>query len=134
MPFLFSLGQHAALHTVQGRFEAGERLFAFLDDIIAPNRVGPVYTAIVRLCGNIPALHVGKTKVWNSGGMRPVACDMLERIARENNPDNCEVMVWRGGGPNRTNSFGPSRLILLSDLQSVWALLLHCASGRANYQ
>ena len=71
--------------------------------VIAPDRVGPVYIAIREVLWEHSRIqvHVGKTKVWNSGGMRPVACDMLERIARENNPDNREVRVWRGGGPNR---------------------------------
>ena len=84
----------------------------------------------------------------------------VERIARENNPDNREVRVWRGGGPNRERGISVlgtpldhpnfvavhlqkileehrillGRIPLLSDLQSAWALLLHCASGRANYQ
>ena len=85
---------------------------------------------------------------------------MLERIARENNPNIREVRVWRGGGPNRERGISVlgtplghpdfvaahlqkilaehrillGRIPLLSDLQSVWALLLHCASGRANCQ
>ena len=102
MPLSFSLGQHAALHAVQGRLEAGERLFAFLDDIwvvTAPDSVGPAYTAIREALWEHSRIrvHVGKTKVWNSGGILPVTCDMLERIVRENNPDILEVRVWRGG-------------------------------------
>ena len=106
MPLLFSLGQHAALHAVQGRLEAGERLFAFLGDIwvvTALDRVGPACTAIREALWQHSRIrvHEGITKVWSSGGIRPVACDMLERIARENNPNIREVRVWRGGGPNR---------------------------------
>ena len=29
-------------------------------------------------------VHVGKTKVWNKSGVRPEICDVLERIARDN--------------------------------------------------
>ena len=46
MPALFSLGQRAALHTVQAELQDGENLFAFIDDIyvlVPPNRVRPVY-------------------------------------------------------------------------------------------
>ena len=41
-----------------------------------------------------PCQHPGpwKTRVWNSGGHRPAACDELERISRVVNGGN----VWRG--------------------------------------
>ena len=83
MPLLFSLGQHAALHAVQGRLEAGERLFAFLDDIwvvTAPDRVGPAYIAICEASWARIRVHVGKTKVWNSGSPKPPG---LHTTARE---------------------------------------------------
>ena len=126
-----------------------ERLFAFLDDmwvVIAPDRVGPENTAIREALWEHSRIqvHVGTTKVWNSGGMRPVACDMLERIARENNPDNREVRVWAWRwSQQRTrdqcvgNSFGPTFRRFLRNTESSWEgpLLSDLqSSGRANYQ
>ena len=49
MPFLFSLGQHAALKAVQEGFIEGERLFVFLADIYVVTtlvRVGHVYALL----------------------------------------------------------------------------------------
>ena len=46
MPMLFCLGQHGALAAVEGRLKAGEKLFAFLDDIYLicqPDRVQDVH-------------------------------------------------------------------------------------------
>ena len=31
---------------------------------------------------------MGKTKVWNKSGVRPQICDVLERVARDNDPNN----------------------------------------------
>ena len=38
-------------------------------------------------------IHVGKTQVWNAAGERPEACDVLERIAQEEDP---RARVWKG--------------------------------------
>ena len=49
MSLLFSVGQHRALDEVQVSLRAGERLFAFLDDIYvvcSPERVGDVYKLV----------------------------------------------------------------------------------------
>ena len=48
------------------------------------------------LCGTTPRIqvHVGKTKVYNRAGVRPEACDRLERRARLATQ---EARVWRGG-------------------------------------
>ena len=45
MPALFSLGQHQALQAAHEQLQAGETLYAFLDDIyvtVSPERVRPV--------------------------------------------------------------------------------------------
>ena len=97
MPLLFSLGQHPALQAVQAQLLPGERVFAYLDDvyvITTPARVGAIYRLFERelwIHANI-RVHAGKTRVWNSGGHRPAACDELERISRAVNGGN----VWRG--------------------------------------
>ena len=123
----------------------GERLFAFLDDVFVtttPNRVGAVHSRI--------HINIGKTQVWNAAGIWPPACDELERIAQLTDPD---ARVWKGSGlptseqgvrilgtpeghPDFVQAFLRKVLeehdVLLSR-QSAWALLLHCAGGRANY-
>ena len=94
MPLLFSLGQqHPALQAVQAQLLPGERVFAYLDDMCVtttPARVGAIYRLFERelwIHANI-RVHGGKTRVWNSGGHRPAACDELERISRAVNGGN----------------------------------------------
>ena len=92
MPLLYSLGQQGALEAAHSQFTRGERLLAFLDDtfIVTPNAaaVGPAYgsvqDALRNHCGIL--VHVGKTKIWNRAGNRPVICDALERMARQLDP------------------------------------------------
>ena len=91
MPFLFSLGQHAAFEAVQRHLRDNEKMFVYLDDIYiltTPDRVGEVYYLLqdaLFLHAHI-RLHSGKTQVWNKSGTRPQACDALERVARTVNP------------------------------------------------
>ena len=101
---------------------------------------------------------MGKTQVWNAAGDRPPACNLLERIAQASDP---EGRVWKGSGvpldEHRGSPFWAlhwdiphcmqaflrrvtvehevllSRIPLVEDVQSAWALLLHCAGGRANF-
>ena len=99
MLLLFALGQHNALSEVQNQLRPEEMLFAFLDDIhvvCRPGRVGVVHTMLENaLWGHARIqVHAGKTKVWNRAGVRPEACDFLERrahLAVE------RARVWRGG-------------------------------------
>ena len=95
MPLLFTLGQHAALVAVQFELILGEKLMAFLDDIhhvTRPERIGAAHVSLQNAHSGI-RIHGGKTRVWNSGGVRPLACDSLERIARAADVDE---NVWRG--------------------------------------
>ena len=97
MPLLFAVG-HRALEATHRRMNPGEFLMAFHDDVYMatpPARVGPMHAVVqedlfVHACIRV---HHGKTKVWNQAGVRPVACNALERIARTNNP---EAVVWTG--------------------------------------
>ena len=163
MPLLFCLGQHEALRATQEQLRDGEHLLAFLDDIkmvTRANRAGPVHANLqenlhVHACIRI---HCGKTrKVWNKAGIRPAACDALERIARTGNP---RATVWKGPGvptheqgikvlgtPLGHEDFVAthlesvltehhtfiSRIPEVKDVQSAWLLLFHCASSRACY-
>ena len=158
MPLLFALGHHSALEAIQEELHEGEHLLAFHDDIYttsSPERVGSVYALFdgysrIRING-------GKTQVWNQAGVRPGACDVLERIARASDP---HAHVWKGPGlpeerqgmkvlgaplghPAFVEAFLEKkiaeqrilldRIPLVADLQASWLLLLHCASPRANY-
>ena len=95
MPLLFSLGQHPALQAVQAQLLPGEKVFAYWVYVTTtPARVGAIYRLFERelwIHANI-RVHGGKTRVWNSGGHRPAACDELERISRAVNGGS----VWRG--------------------------------------
>ena len=58
MPALFSLGQHQALQAAHAQLQAGETLYAFLDDIyvtVSPERVRPVYDLLSTSCSTTPA-------------------------------------------------------------------------------
>ena len=98
MPLLFSLGQHGALESVQRSLRDSERMLAYLDDIYivtSPDRVGVVIASLQEQLFRHARirLHGGKTQVWNGAGIRPVACDGLEQIARRENP---RAVVWKG--------------------------------------
>ena len=125
-----------------------------------PERVGALYAIVeeqLRTRARI-RIHGGKTKVWNRGGERPAMCDVLERIARVQNP---QAVVWRGsdipshqqgikvlGTPLGHVDFIAQhlrnvteeqrclleRIPMVQDVQSAWLLLLHRAAARANYQ
>ena len=161
MPFLFSVGQHRALEAIHSRMNPDEYLMAFLDDVYMatpPARVGSMH-AVVQEELYVHAfiqVHNGKTKVWNQAGVRPVACNTLEQIARVTHP---EAVVWtcsmiptaEQGIQVLGNSvvhpdFGAQlesltrehevlldRIPSIRDVQSAWLLLVHCASGRACY-
>ena len=94
--------------------------------------------------------------MWNQDGVRLPICDVLERIARANDP---RARVWRGfdvpteqqgtkvfGSPLGHSDFirqhlrnvheDHQRLLtspLLADMQSTWLFLVHCAQARANF-
>ena len=99
MPILFALGQHPALVAAFRRFHAGERLFASLDDVYVvttPERVGAVHAILSEeLWPHSRISHGGKTHVWNAAGIRPPACDELDRVAQVEDPE--APSVWRGG-------------------------------------
>ena len=162
MPLLFSLGQHGALEAVQRSLRDDERMLAYLDDIYivtSPGRVGVVVTSLQEQLYRHARirLHGGKTQVWNGAGIRPPACDVLEQIARREDP---RAVVWKGsevavesqgikvlGTPLGHPAFVAThlgrieeehkvlweRIPAVQDVQSAWLILLHCAAARANY-
>ena len=160
MPALFSLGLHPALAAVQERLSAGERVFAFLDDInivCRPTRVLEVHRILEEELWRHACMqvHHGKTQVWNRGGIRPEGIEILTRMS---DPD---AVVWKGdaeipdqergvrvlGAPigsseevlaqlnakSREQRLLFQRIPAVPDLQSAWLLLLFCGATRANY-
>ena len=134
---------------------------AFLDDVYMvsqPERVGSVYAVLQEALFAHAGIrvHGGKTKVWNMAGVRPASCDVLEQIARNEDP---WAVVWRGSGldsreqgikilgiPVGHHDFITAFMerksaehttlleqIPVPDVQSAWLLLLHCAQARANF-
>ena len=123
------------------------------------DRVAPACTAVQQELWVHAGIrvHTGKTKVWNRVGIRPVVCDVLERIVRTENP---HATVWTGsdipshqqgvkilGTPLGHSDFVAAHLRRVSaehqdlqripsvaDVQSAWLLLLHCVAARACFQ
>ena len=162
MPLLFSVGQHRAMVSVQAALFEGERLFAFLDDIYvvcSPSRIGEVHALIQRHLWELTGIrvHHGKTKIWNSGGVKPPAAVVLTARAHVDHPT---ALVWRGdpmldvskqglnvlgvpvGHPQyveaQLDHKGAEQAVLferipwIDDVQVAWLLLTFCAATRAN--
>ena len=163
MPLFFCLGQHPALTAVSARLEAGEKLFAYLDDlyiVCSPGRLGAVHSLLeqhLRQRSGI-SVNAGKTKVWNRGAAFPPACPALQQAAALSCPT---AIIWRGdlslptyqqgfnvlgvplGHPDFVRKFLEGKIaehrILLEripevpDTQSAWLLLSFCAAARANF-
>ena len=160
---LFSLGQHAAPQAVQAQLQDGDRFFAFLDDVCvvcAPSRVNAICGILQHaLFAHVSIrVHYGKTQVWGRGSVVPLGIEVLQAVARVNDPD---ATVWRGdptlrgeyqgvrilGTPLGHPDFVRSQLSALSethdqllekvltiqDLQCAWLRLLYCCGARANY-
>ena len=163
MPLLFAVGQHSALEEASAQLLLGEHLFAFHDDtyMVTMRECVGVVSAIVEEQLRTRArirIHCGKTKVWNCGGEKPAICDVLEHIARVQNP---QAVVWRGsdipshqqgitvlGTPLGHVAFIAQhfrnvieeqrclleRIPMVQDVQSAWLLFLHCVVACTNYQ
>ena len=154
MPALFSLGQHAAIQAAHSQLQAGESLFAYLDDIYAivePDRVKPVYDLLAHHLYTHAhiQLNSGKTRVWNAAGVPPPNLEPLGPDVWVADPalplDQQGLTVL--GAPLGTAEYqqhflrqtrtGPRTLLenipCLDDLQASWLLLLYCASPGCNY-
>ena len=159
MPLLFALGQHPALEAVQRHLADGDLDDIYF--VTVAERTGIVYSLLQNALRNMAGIriHHGKTKVWNNAGEQPAACEVLDRMARAADP-SVTTSVWRGSDVPRSqqgtkvlgtnlghNAFVRAhlertsgehqtlldRILMVSDLQSSWLLLVHSASARANY-
>ena len=159
MPALFCLG---ALVAVERQLRPDERLMVFLDDLYVscnPDRVAPISDVLRRELWTHSRIqiHLGKTQIWNRGGVESPGWHRLAADAWASDPD---AIVWRGdhtlppehqgvsalGTPLGSPQFVSKELekvatnhqVLLDriphvqDLQSAWLLLLFCASPRPN--
>ena len=158
MPSLFSLGQHVALQAVQRLLVEGERLFAFLDDVHVttpnPDRVGPIHRVLDAELYRHARIRIngGKTPVWNSFGIRREFCvgtrsgPRCPRLAGSDVPEAQQGVTVLGTPLGRAEFVHAqlnqkladhdtllSSIPLVADVQSAWALLLHCAGARANH-
>ena len=154
MPALFSLGQHQALQAAHEQLQAGETLYAFLDDIyvtVSPERVRPVYDLLSEQLFNHTGirLNTGKTRVWNGAGQLPPNLTSLGSDVWVGNPalPPTEQGLTVLGAPIGHTDFIQTQLQqasqahtgflqdipALDDLQASWLLLLFCASPRCNY-
>ena len=163
MPLLFSLGQHGALQAVQRQLAEGEWLFAFHDDVYvttpSPDRVGPIHRILdtelyrharIRINGEQnPSVEFGRHP--------PRFLRCLGEVGKTSGP-RCQGLAGirvTGSATRRHHVALPlgraefvhaqlnqnladhetllSRIPLLADVQSAWALLLHCAGARAQY-
>ena len=91
-------GQHGALKAVEGRFDLGERLFAFLDDIYLlchPERVKDVHDMFKEELRTRVGIRVryGTTQVWNMSGQTLRGVDTMTPQVRMTVKD---AVVWRG--------------------------------------
>ena len=57
-------------------------MFAFLDDVDVTTPIYHVLDAELYRHARI-GINGGPTQVWNSGGIRPEFCDVLERLAQQ---------------------------------------------------
>ena len=146
MPLLFSLAIHNALAAVKEELEAGEMLFAFLDDIYVLSRGDRTRTIYNLLAEKLQAqagiqLHAGKTRTWNKSGAPPPDVDDL-------GPD-----VWHGEGikilgtPVGSDAFVQTHtderleeenrlweaIGWVPDAQCAWQILLQCAGPRCHH-
>ena len=148
MPLLFCLAQHA-LEAVSERLEAGEYLFAYLDDlyvVCGPARVGDAHSILQQelfFHAHI-SIHQGKTQVWNREGLLQAAAMLVTH----------DAIVWRGdrnlfdeeqgiiilGTPVGKPEYIFHKLTqksgvipVVEDLQAAWLLLLFCAAAISNF-
>ena len=146
MPLLFSIGIQGALEEVATTLFPGEQLCAFLDDVyvLCPlERVKPIFDALARALFRVAVirLHLGKTKVWNKGGVEPEHIHTMGENAWQ--PSGILVL----GTPIVSEQFVSEKLQdrinkerrlwqaipNVPDLQCGWQILLQSANPRANH-
>ena len=131
MPLLCSLGQHRALQLVQDELREDEAPLAFLDDtylVTSHERTTTVFATLqgASLTEAGIRLNPGKTKIWNSAGVKPSGCNVLHLVAATFDPI---AVVWRGS-ELPTQQQGMKVLGTPLGQTFLWLLLVHCAAAR----
>ena len=162
MLLLFALGQHDAHSEVQNQLRPEEMLFAFLDDmcvVCRPGRVRSTPSWQMR-CGVMSASRCMQARRRSGPGQ---VSDQKHAISSSGEPTlqwngrECSEEGWRQRRENaaprswghfsdiqsswsticrpcvNTSKLSSTEFLLFPDVQSAWALLLHCATARANY-
>ena len=156
MPASFALALAPALRSFQEELHPGEHVRAFLDDIYVTTSPARTASVLSRLEHHLFAslhirLHAGKTRVWNSAGVRPPHLPPPPEGSTTWVGDSALPPQDRGlrvlGSPLGTDEYVAAQLQHLSvqhrallqllpgihDLQVSWLLLLFCASPRVHY-
>ena len=154
MPLLYALGQHGALEAVDSQLGPDEDIYGFLDDIYIvcqPERVCNIFeilrTELKRHAGI--DINIGKTKVWNSGGICPNGIASLGQGAWKGDHNllpkeqGIKIIGCPIGHTDFVHHFIEgilekhreltNRIPQLEDVQKAWLLLYYCANSRANY-
>ena len=146
MPLLFCLAVHDAFVEVQEHLQAGEEIFAYLDDVYAlstPERSRDLYDLLAQKLHDVAGirLHTGKTRTWNRAGAVP------ERMAELGpsvwSPAGLKILGTPLGTPEFHSIATRERLeeeTLLwraipwvPNLQCSWQLLVQCAGPRCHH-
>ena len=162
MPLLYYLVQHRAMQAVGTFARRRASVCVFRPRLLCvPLPQSWTIDAVLQEALNVHAgtqINAGKTQIWNRSSARPEGCNVSERVARASNP---RTIVWRRsqlpsemqrlkilGTPLGHSDFIArhlqgvldeqrvflSRIPLVSEIQSAWFVLLHCANARANCQ
>ena len=125
MPFLYALGQHQALRSVQFQLRPSEGLLAFHDDIYvvtSPERTCEVHAILREALWDNSRIQilVGKTQIWNRAGVVPRDFDKLLRVARLVDPAPPEERCIRVlGAPVGTDAYVRAHLQDIVDSHQV---------------
>ena len=158
MPGLYALGQHAALLEMATRLSPGDKLYAFLDDVYIttkPERALDGLRASQHCLAHANVqVHLGKTRAWNAAGEEPpgLAAALPFDPANPSWVGSWALPAERQGlvvlgSPVGSRAFVEAtldqvrrkhdellqRLPELPHLQTVWLLLLYCATPRCQY-
>ena len=100
MPALYALAQHRALVVAQGQLQAGEHVFAFLDDLYVVSsreRAVSAYMVVSKAVSEHAGVksHQGKLRMWSRAG-GPAPAEVAALATREN-------PVWVADAPSHLN-------------------------------
>ena len=126
MPLLFSLGQHAALQAVQGRFTLDVDLYRHARIRINGGKI-QVWNAAGTSWRESPKKHDPTARVWRGSHLLLVQQGITVLGTPLGSVEFVQAHLQKTSADHDTLLF---RIPLLDDTQSAWALLLHCAGSQ----